>query len=485
MTNLETLTQAARDLVQKIDAIHNSGAYRSVWILNQIRNGPYQGQDYVAELDRVRELLSSSAPAGTAEPGADALREAARLAERALSSVPVSDHTKDKLHWKCLGCGTVAPTPCAEDCWAVAVGWALSDLREALSPRGGTGTSSNSNDKVSETAAAPRGDEAPAAPSTERLARDLANAAWLIPSAWEQRLAGRHLMEDIIEGRCVQPCTGCEGERVWKEARASLAARVEAYRDALHEVGAPAATRAEVPSDELVGYPVASTSAPDRWASLVTKGEANGCYPCDTHNGFRAHGAPCGICSLAVRDQIRRRHRATWAPPPAGREVGTGPFKVKVDPAVPPGEIRFQVGDKEIGRMVNVGTGAPAARCTLCGRIKEPGHYCGIDDEVGTGTPARGPAMHHVKTWPASFQAQIDGFKLFEVRWNDRDYQIGDTLVQKEWDPGEERYSGRELVGPIVYMVEGAFGLPPKLAVLGLVGRPAAPPAKEPDHARD
>lgn len=42
---------------------------------------------------------------------------------------------------------------------------------------------------------------------------------------------------------------------------------------------------------------------------------------------------------------------------------------------------------------------------------------------------------HYLKTWPVYFTAAQDGSKTFEVRKNDRDYKVGDTLVLYKWDP--------------------------------------------------
>jgi hypothetical protein len=44
-----------------------------------------------------------------------------------------------------------------------------------------------------------------------------------------------------------------------------------------------------------------SRSRGDQYATYVEKGEAAGCYACDTCSGFRAYGQPCGSCLAAVR----------------------------------------------------------------------------------------------------------------------------------------------------------------------------------------
>lgn len=44
-------------------------------------------------------------------------------------------------------------------------------------------------------------------------------------------------------------------------------------------------------------------------------------------------------------------------------------------------------------------------------------------------------ATHILKTWPAYFERLLDGTKTFEVRKDDRGYQMGDILDLREWVP--------------------------------------------------
>lgn len=67
---------------------------------------------------------------------------------------------------------------------------------------------------------------------------------------------------------------------------------------------------------------------------------------------------------------------------------------------------------------------------------------------------------HELKCWPNFFQLIKAGAKPFEIRKNDRDFQTGDTLYLREWDPTEESYTGDEYNFRVGYMLEGpAFGL--------------------------
>lgn len=75
---------------------------------------------------------------------------------------------------------------------------------------------------------------------------------------------------------------------------------------------------------------------------------------------------------------------------------------------------------------------------------------------------------HDLKTWPRFFSAIESGHKPFEIRKNDRNFEPGDTLVLREWDPETEHYTGKVLVRRISYMIDEWIGLVPGYCVLGL-----------------
>ena len=60
---------------------------------------------------------------------------------------------------------------------------------------------------------------------------------------------------------------------------------------------------------------------------------------------------------------------------------------------------------------------------------------------------------HYLKTWPEFFQAMKSGKKTFELRKNDRDYQVGDTLVLQEYDP-INGYTGDEIQREVTYTLD-------------------------------
>jgi hypothetical protein len=77
---------------------------------------------------------------------------------------------------------------------------------------------------------------------------------------------------------------------------------------------------------------------------------------------------------------------------------------------------------------------------------------------------------HRLKTWPEFFSAVREGVKTFEVRKDDRGFNVGDTLELAEWEPTTEAFTGRVETRDVVYIVRGAAGafLPEGLCVLGL-----------------
>jgi hypothetical protein len=62
---------------------------------------------------------------------------------------------------------------------------------------------------------------------------------------------------------------------------------------------------------------------------------------------------------------------------------------------------------------------------------------------------------HHIKSWPQYFEATLSGAKPFDLRKNDRDYQLGDLVVLQEWSPETQTYTGRETTRQITYVLSG------------------------------
>jgi len=83
-------------------------------------------------------------------------------------------------------------------------------------------------------------------------------------------------------------------------------------------------------------------------------------------------------------------------------------------------------------------------------------------------------SAHLLKIWPSEFRGVADGLKLFEVRKNDRDFKVGDELQLAEFDPVHDDFTGRVVqIRKVSWMVEGRFGLPPGLCVLGWIAETA------------
>jgi hypothetical protein len=75
---------------------------------------------------------------------------------------------------------------------------------------------------------------------------------------------------------------------------------------------------------------------------------------------------------------------------------------------------------------------------------------------------------HTLKTETEFFDAILTGLKSFEVRKNDRDYQVGDTLILVEVSYGNEP-TGLKIARRITYILHGGqYGIDPAYCVLGL-----------------
>jgi ASC-1-like (ASCH) protein len=76
---------------------------------------------------------------------------------------------------------------------------------------------------------------------------------------------------------------------------------------------------------------------------------------------------------------------------------------------------------------------------------------------------------HDLKTWPVYWEAIAEGRKPFEVRKNDRNYQVGDTLRLHWFDPEKVEFNGGLIEAEVTYMLAGpAFGIEAGTVVLGI-----------------
>lgn len=80
---------------------------------------------------------------------------------------------------------------------------------------------------------------------------------------------------------------------------------------------------------------------------------------------------------------------------------------------------------------------------------------------------------HYLKTLPHFFKASLDQVKTFDLRFNDRNYKVGDLIHLKEWDPKKEKFTGREIVREVRYILDtgdpvGKKGLRKNYAILAL-----------------
>lgn len=96
---------------------------------------------------------------------------------------------------------------------------------------------------------------------------------------------------------------------------------------------------------------------------------------------------------------------------------------------------------------------------------------------VGMGVRAvgveRSPGIRReLKIWPEHFAAvtnpDILRRKTVEVRKDDRGYRVGDVLILREWDPGSDSYTGRQVEVLVTHILRG-WGLREDWAALSIL----------------
>jgi hypothetical protein len=73
---------------------------------------------------------------------------------------------------------------------------------------------------------------------------------------------------------------------------------------------------------------------------------------------------------------------------------------------------------------------------------------------------------HDIKILPEYFEPVLEGIKTFEIRKNDRNYQIGDQVNLHEYSTKTQAYTGRVAHRTISYITD--FMQKPGFVVFGI-----------------
>ena len=66
---------------------------------------------------------------------------------------------------------------------------------------------------------------------------------------------------------------------------------------------------------------------------------------------------------------------------------------------------------------------------------------------------------HDLKILQPYFDAVMSGDKTFEIRRNDREYSVGDSLLLREWSE-RDGFSGRQITADVTFLLNGGqFGI--------------------------
>lgn len=95
---------------------------------------------------------------------------------------------------------------------------------------------------------------------------------------------------------------------------------------------------------------------------------------------------------------------------------------------------------------------------------------------------ARAPVTHELKCWPEFFVEIAAGRKRHDLRRSrDRDFQVGDQLLLREFEPVSQRYTGREQVVTVTYITSAQRrcalsdeALHADFCILSIASRPGA-----------
>lgn len=135
----------------------------------------------------------------------------------------------------------------------------------------------------------------------------------------------------------------------------------------------------------------------------------------------------------------------------------------------------------DVSQPITLGAQAPFIGMDREWTVEEK---AGINDALRQYGWKDGARSHELKTDPEVFEAVLEVTKTHEIRYNDRDFKIGDTLHLRETrytgqemrgpEPRPLEYTGREITRVVSHVLEG-YGLQPGWVVLSLEARASRP----------
>ena len=79
---------------------------------------------------------------------------------------------------------------------------------------------------------------------------------------------------------------------------------------------------------------------------------------------------------------------------------------------------------------------------------------------------------HELKIWPQFYKEVFYGRKNFEIRKNDRDFEVGDFLVLREFDISKNEYTGASVMRKITFILHGnQFVIEEGYCVMSITGQ--------------
>jgi hypothetical protein len=77
---------------------------------------------------------------------------------------------------------------------------------------------------------------------------------------------------------------------------------------------------------------------------------------------------------------------------------------------------------------------------------------------------------HQVKSWPEFFEPIALGVKTFDLRKDDRGYQVGENIQFEEFRHLTGEHTGKVVTRRIAYILRNFDGLMPGYVILGITG---------------